>query len=160
MTKLPPEIWNQVFILLHQRDKVECFYEYYQAINNCALLEIGVCPKLTTLRLESNRLIEGDEFVKLLRNTPALKSLKVTFYNFTVDDLESMHHHAPCLESLTLQNALVFCNTPQQNIRPATAMTKLYLQGASTGSIESAQNLFHYIGLKYSNIKELSHTVY
>jgi hypothetical protein len=134
---------------------IEYVAEHSSNIHTRNMLSWGICKRLETIIVMGEEMQSGKDFIRLLKNAPALKSLSMRRFTLSLMDLELLHQHAPLLHSLTFQRIKINGIHFPWDITPATNMTSFIIEKAINSVHNGKLALAQYIHKKYIHLGEL-----
>jgi hypothetical protein len=145
--KLSPHPWCK---------QIEYIGECLKGVHVQQILTSGTCPQLKNIAVYGDYRRSRRNFIDLMTNAPALTTLNISGFQFSLLDLESLHQKLPLLYSLTLESIEIDCSIFPSNISATPSMRTLNIDTTSMLKGEEEVNLFRYITVKYTHLLELS----
>ncbi|KAI8885287.1 hypothetical protein K501DRAFT_270864 [Backusella circina FSU 941] len=145
--KLTPHPWCK---------SIEYIGECLKGVHVQQILTSGTCPRLKNIAVYGDYGRSRRNFIELMANAPALTTLNISGFQFSLLDLESLHTKLPLLRSLTLESIEIDCSILPSKIQTTPSMRILNIDTTSMLKGEEEVNLFQYITTKYTQLLELS----
>lgn len=141
-------------------EHLEILMERHSDLLARQLLRSGKCPHLKTLVITSADYDKNDlaGMVTLLVNAPALETLQVTRYTFTLNDLNKLGFVLPRMKSISfIDCTLSDTKMTSPIIEPATSVTSLLLEGLQMDvrPLEIEAEFLMYVSKKYPKLSRI-----
>jgi hypothetical protein len=137
--------------------QIEELADYEQCELAYALIDSGLCSRLTSLFLDVNFSRDSyAHFIPSLKNMPALKKLTMVGLEIRIDDMETIHSNLPSLDTLELNPCEAKNSVSPLDIEPCNLKClKMLIQEEGSAKGEDFEWMT-YIKRKYPSLSELS----
>jgi hypothetical protein len=138
---------------------VESMTEFTSDINTKTLLASGIYSRLTRIAMEGEEGEPVDDFIRLLDNAPALRTLDMSQYYISLEDLELLHKTVAHLTALILETIEFDCTSLPSNIEPASTVKVLKINSSGMYAGDGSITHLQYLMKKYTNLAEFSYDI-